>query len=103
MQTLQYLDHFQRKEVLHSNISNYNLKKAREFQSKDLQSLSTIVRAEEGRKGFELHDKYKRMKDKLSKNREGIDEVMSRAYRPKKINYDLKNGRLITKEAAHEP
>ena len=63
--------------------------------SKDLHSLSSIVRTEEIRKGYELHDKFKKMKKKLNKNREELDEVMSRAYKPKKINYDPKNGRMV--------
>jgi hypothetical protein len=42
------------------------------------------VKNEEVKKGFEIHDKYKRMKEKLRKNREEIDQVMDRAFKPKK-------------------
>ena len=60
-----------------------------------MKSLSAIVKNEEVKKGFEIHDKYKRMKEKLAKNREEVDQVMDRAFKPKKIGYNVRNGRLV--------
>lgn len=57
--------------------------------------MSTIVKNEEVKKGFEVHDKYKKMKEKLQRNREEIDQVMSRAFKPKTKGYDPTNGRLV--------
>ena len=42
------------------------------------------MKNEEVKKGFEIHDKYRKMKEKLQKNREELDEVMVRAFKPKK-------------------
>ena len=35
------------------------------------------------------------MKEKLQRNREEVDQVMSRAFKPKKKGYDPNNGRLV--------